>query len=634
MIQDKPNRTWIYVIPTSPEISFPNYQGRRITREEYIEHWGKWVITGDKEQLDEWAQDLDMAVEEGLIYMIKYLRSVPQIIDMDTPLMCVYCDDRERGEILYLLSVVGIMPHGWEYEREMYEQWEPGGVLLERWIELQNYTPKEAEEARQDCSRERKTWLEYFFVTNERVGRVRQNRPISSPEDMDKLPAEKDLRLMTPIVAIVGMLNVGKSTLFNQLIGEKKAIVANSPGTTHDRIHADVSWDKSNLTLMDTRGLELADRSGLSRESGQQLDSVIQDSDFIIFVVDGQKKMTYSERKIAQAIKDSDKPSILAINKVDQGRLRGDEELPFWQLGFSEPLFISARNNKGLTEIKNELILRFPTTLSHFDKSSILKLAIVGSPNVGKSTLLNGLVGYERAVVEQTGGTTQDSTDTVWYYMDNDPVLLIDTASIHSESEITGDIDRQSTQQALNAIERSDIVLFILDALELASPQDIHIAGCIEDASKPSLILVNKWDLAKDQSQEAMENLDQEIRSQFKFLTKPPILFISAEFKHNIDQIVPNAREILAKKRMRVSSSLLNDKLKRIMSDHPPPPLKEKDLDIYYLVQGEVDPPSFVFFVNDRTLVPPSYKRFLENEFHESFGFEGVPFCLIFKDIV
>lgn len=634
MIQDRPNRNWIYIVPSSPEISFPNYQGKRITREEYIEHWGKWVIAGDKGQLDDWAQDLDLAVEEGLIYMIKYLRQAPQIIDMDTPLMCVYCDDRERGDILYLLSSIGIMPHGWEYEREMYEQWGPGGVLLERWIELQHYTPQQAEMARQDCLRERKTWLDYFFVTNERVGRIRQSRPISSPEDMDKLPPEKDLRRMTPVVAFVGMLNVGKSMLFNQLIGEERAIVADSPGTTHDRLYAGVSWNECHLTLMDTRGLEVADGSGLSRESVQELETVIQDADFIILVVDGQKRLTYSERKAAQIIAGSEKPSLLAVNKVDHGRLRGDEELPFWQLGFSEPFFVSASKAIGLTEIRNELVSGFSKTLPHFDKTGILKLAVVGSSNVGKSTLVNRLVGYQRALVEEANGTTRDATDTIWYYIDNDPVLLIDTASIHPEGAMTDDIDRRSTEQALNAIGRSDVVLFVLDASTIGSSQDKYISHSIEEASRAVLILVNKWDLANNQSQQAMEDLKGEISSLFGFPSKPPILFISAEREDNIDRIVPAAREILAKKRSRISTSLLNDRLTSIISYRPPPILKEKALDIYYVVQGEIDPPSFVFFVNDKALVSPSYRRFLESELHESFGFEGVPFCLIFKDIV
>lgn len=632
MILDNPNRRWVYVIPSKPGIWFPHYQGRRITREEYFEHWGKWIVVDDKERLDELAYRLDPAVESRQIYMIKYLRSAPALADFDKPIMCIYCDDRERGEILQLLLSFGAMPYGWEYDRDMYEHWKPGGEFLERWISLQNLSPEEAERARQECVREREAWLEYFFVRKERMGRLKQCAPIWSPEDMDKLPSESELRAMTPFVAIVGRLNVGKSMLFNRLLGQKRAIVARSPGTTRDRIYAEVSWERRNFTLVDTPAFGIGPDSSLGRRIKAQLEVAIEEADAIIFLVDGREGATSLDYEIAQILKRSGKPVILAVNKIDNQEKHSKRLVPFHKFEFGEPLPISAYYNKGLDRLKGELIARFPPSLPHLDKESMMKLAIVGRLNVGKSALLNALLKQERAIVEEAPGTTRDVTETVFYYIDNEPVVLIDTAGFWGRGRMADEVESRSIMQTRKAIRKADVVLLILDALVPVTPQDIAIMSYIKRAFKPTLILVNKWDLVEDPSQETMEFIRKEVRRRFKLPPNFPILFISAESGQGVEKVLPKAGEIYEERAKRIPTPLLNEELKKILAAHPPPSWKGRKLEIFYATQIGRVPPTFVFFTNDKDLVPPSYKRLLEDELHQRFGFAGVPLQLVFRN--
>lgn len=633
MILDNPRYRWIYVVRSTPGSHVPTYKGRRITKEEYLEHWGKWVIPEDRERLDELARGLDIAVEHGLIYFIKYLRSAHPVFGLYKPIMGVFCDDRERDEVLQILSLVGATPHHWLYERDAFKKWGPGGEWLEKWIAGLGLSEEEAEGYRQESHRQDEAWLDYQYVTRERSGRLREGLHIWSIEDIYKLPTEKELRLKTPLVAVVGRPNVGKSTLFNQLLGRQQAITADSPSTTRDRIYADTSWGERNFTLMDTGGLELKPNSDLERKVKDQVKFAIEEADAIIFLIDGREGVTCQDLEIAQMLQRSEKPLIVAANKMDDEKKHRYEALPFRELGLGEPLLISAYYNIGLTELKDELVARFPPSLPHIDKSSILKLAIVGRPNVGKSMLLNALLRQERAIVEETPGTTRDATDTILYYIDNEPVILIDTAGLRHQSGKGRDIEHYGILQTRRAINRADIVLLLLDAVELVTAQDTRIAGYIKKASKPILVAVNKWDLVKDTRQEAVEAIKKEISKRFKFLPNPPILVISAKFKQGIEEILPIAREIFREGMKEIPASLLNSELRQFLATHPPPSVKGGNPEIFYATQTRDNPPTFVFFVNDKNLFRFSYKRYLENKLHEHFGFRGIPLRLIFKDI-
>jgi len=544
MIIDDPQYRWIYVVPTKPAGHVPIRDGRRITKEEYLEHWGKWVIVDSRQRLDELALDLEPAVELRIIHMIKYLRSAWPGFGFDKPIMGIFCDDRDHEEVLQVLSMVGVTPHRWLYERDMWEKWGPGGEWLEKYIAGLGLSAEEAEEFRQESRRQDEAWLEYQYVRGERFGRLREDVHIGSLEDIDLLPTEGELRMMTPLVAIVGRPNVGKSTLFNQLLGRQQTITDDSSGTTRDRVHADVSCGERNFTLIDTGGFDLRPNSELEQKVKEQVESGIGEADAIILVVDGQEGVTRTDQEMAQMLLRSEKPLILAVNKIDLGERDPHEALAFLRLDLGKPLLISARHNIGLAELKNELVARFPPSFRHLDKSSMMKLAIVGRPNVGKSMLLNALLGQERAVVEQIPGTTRDATDTVFYYVDNEPVLLIDTAGLRHPGEMRTDVQCDAVSQTRRAIDRADIVLLLLDAVELVTAQDIRIATYLREASKAILVVVNKWDLAKDPSQEAMECVRKEIGEEFEFLPDVPTLFISAKFRQGTENIVPTAREI------------------------------------------------------------------------------------------
>jgi GTP-binding protein len=633
VILDSPRYTWIYVARSTPGTHVPTYKGRMITREEYLEHWGKWVIVEDKERLDELAHELDIAVEHGLIFFIKYLRSADPVFGLDKPVMGVFCDDRERDEVLQMLALVGATPQHWMYERDMFKKWGPGGEFLEKWIASLSLDEKEAEEYRQEVRRQNEAWLDYQYVTRERAGRLRNGLRIWSLEDIYKLPAEKELRSKTPLVAIVGRPNVGKSTLFNQLLGRQQAITGDFPGTTRDRIYADTSWRERKFTLIDAGGLELKPNSDLERKVEGQVEFAIAEADAIIFLIDGREGVTSQDLEIAQMLQGLEKPLIVAANKIDDEKRHGYKALPFRELGLGEPLLISAYYDIGLTELKDELVAKFPPSFPHIDKSNILKLAIVGQPNVGKSMLLNALLRQERAIVEETPGTTRDATDTILYYIDNEPIILIDTAGLRHQSRGRKDIEHYSILQTHRAIDRADIVLLLLDAVEPVTDQDIRIAGYVDKAAKPILVVVNKWDLIKDTREEAAEGIKKEISKRFKSLPNPPILVISAKFKQGIEQILPTAREIFREGMKEIPASLLNNELKKILASHPPPLVKGENLEILYATQAGGTPPTFVFFVNDKNLFRFSYKHYLKNKLHEHFGFRGIPLRLVSKDI-
>ncbi len=428
------------------------------------------------------------------------------------------------------------------------------------------------------------------------------------------------------IVAIVGRQNVGKSTLLNRLAGKPIAIVADLPGTTRDRIFADVSWQGVEFTIVDTGGLEVRPQSSIARGVRGQVEAAIAEADAIIFLVDTKNGVVPSDLESAEMLRSSSKPIILVANKADNARLE-TQAVEFYQLGFGEPFAISAYHGRGTAELLDRVISLLPTPSVVETETEIMKLAIVGRPNVGKSTLLNALLGEERAIVDEAPGTTHDAIDTLLDF-GGQGVLLIDTAGIRRRGRWGMGVERYSVIRALRAIDGADIVLLILDATELLTAQDMHIAGYIQQAAKGIVLVVNKWDLAVNRSVAEYNNY---IRSRLRFISYAPVEYISAKFGQGVDKVMPQAYEVYQERLKRIPTTVVNSAVQQAVAAHTLPRKGSKQLKVLYATQAEVNPPTFVFFVNDAKLIHFSYQRYLENKLRQSFGFAGTPFRLVFK---
>ena len=429
-----------------------------------------------------------------------------------------------------------------------------------------------------------------------------------------------------PIVAIIGRQNVGKSTLLNRLAGKPIAIVADMPGTTRDRIFADISWQGVEFTLVDTGGLELRPQSSVARAVRGQVETAIAEADVIIFLVDTGDGLVPSDVEIAEMLRSSSKPLVLVANKADNARLE-TEAVEFYQLGLGEPLAISAYHGRGTAELLDRVIRRLPTPSAVETEREIMKLAIVGRPNVGKSTLLNALLGEERAIVDEAPGTTHDAVNTLLDFGGQN-VILIDTAGIRRRGRWGVGVERYSVIRALRAIDQADIALLVLDTTELLASQDKHIVGYIQEAAKGVVLVVNKWDLAV--SQEVAE-YNRYIRSQLKFMSYAPVVYISAKFGQGVDKVMPQAYQVYQERLKRLSTSEVNNVVQQAVAAHNLPRKGSKQLKIFNATQAEANPPTFVFFVNDAKLIHFSYQRYLENKLRQAFGFGGTPLRLVFK---
>ena len=429
-----------------------------------------------------------------------------------------------------------------------------------------------------------------------------------------------------PIVAIIGRQNVGKSTLLNRLTGKRMAIVADLPGTTRDRIFASVSWQGVEFTIVDTGGLEPNPESTVSQAVKEQIEVAIAETDVIIFLVDAREGVMPTDQEITDRLRQAGKPIILAANKADNARLES-QAVEFYELGLGEPVAISAYHNRGTAELLDRIIALLPVPPLAEVEPEVIKVAIVGRPNVGKSTLLNALLGGQRAIVDEAPGTTRDAIDTLLDF-NGQSVLLIDTAGIRRRGRVGLGIERYSVIRALRAIERADIAFIILDATELVTAQDMHIAGYIQQASKGVVLIVNKWDLVVDSS---TTEYNRHIRSQFKFMAYAPVLYISAKSGQGVDNILPQVRQIHQERLKRLSTAVVNNVVQQAVAAHNLPRSGGKQLKILYATQAEVNPPTFIFFVNDTKLIHFSYQRYLENKLRQSFGFIGTPFRLVFK---
>jgi len=427
-------------------------------------------------------------------------------------------------------------------------------------------------------------------------------------------------------VAIVGRQNVGKSTLVNRLAGKRVAIVEDLPGTTRDRVFADVSWQGVTFTLVDTGGLEPRPHSTITQEVKEQVEIAIAEADAVIFLVDVKDGLTPSDMEIADRLRRSSKPILLVANKADNAKLEAGV-VEFYELGLSEPLAISAYHGQGSAELLDRIIALLPAPSPTEAEAEVIKVAIVGRPNVGKSMLLNALLGGERAIVDDVPGTTRDAIDTLFDF-DGQSVLLIDTAGIRRRGKLVKGIEKYSVLRALRAIDRADVALLVLDATELVTAQDTHIAGYIQQAAKGIVLVINKWDLIADKN---IAEYNKYIRRQLRFMPYAAVLYISAKFGQGVESVMPEVRRVYQERLKRLPTAAVNSVVQQAAAVHNLPRIGTKQLKILYATQAEVNPPTFVFFVNDANLIHFSYRRYLENRLRQSFGFTGTPLRLIFK---
>lgn len=431
-----------------------------------------------------------------------------------------------------------------------------------------------------------------------------------------------------PIVAIVGRANVGKSTLFNRIIGGRTAIVEDIPGVTRDRVYKDTDWNGIAFTLVDTGGLEVRAREDvLGNHVRNQAQIAIDESDVIIFVVDGKTGITAEDELVAKTLLRSSKPVLLAVNKIDHIK-QADRIYDFFGLGFGEPLPISAEHGVNLGDLLDAVVNHLKDLPQEEEQETdAVKVAIVGKPNVGKSSLVNKMLGQERVIVSDIPGTTRDSIDTL-VEREGNSYLLIDTAGIRRRSKLANATEKYSVDRSLRAIERCDVALMLLDATQEISEQDRRIAGFIHEAGKAVVIVVNKWDLV-EKDENTMDAYDALIRRSFAFMDYAPTLYISALTGQRVDKVLEMVDFVMEQATLRVSTRRLNELFQEALIKHPPPALKGKRLKVYYITQVKVQPPTFLVFVNEPKLVHFSYRRFLENNIREEFGFEGSPIRLV-----
>ena len=428
-----------------------------------------------------------------------------------------------------------------------------------------------------------------------------------------------------PVVAIVGRQNVGKSTLLNRLAGKQIAITEDLPGTTRDRVVADASWAGRDFVLVDTGGLEPEPESDLAKAVYAQVRIAINDANAIIFLTDVQDGVTPFDREIANMLRQAKKPIILAANKADNLKME-THAAEFYELGLGDPMAISAHHGRGTAELLDSVVSHLPEAEPPGADTGVVKIAIVGRPNVGKSMLLNALLGKQRVIVGDEPGTTRDAIDTpVDFHGRN--VLLIDTGGIRRRGRPDTDVERHTVIRSLRAIDRSDIALLVLDATEAFTGQDKHVAGYVQQALKGIMLVVNKWDLVEDKDRRSW-NLA--MRNEFQFVPYAPVLFVSAKFGEGVSKIIPGALEVYQERSKRLPTAAVNSVIQDAVAAHPPPQIKGKSIKVKYVTQAEVHPPTFVFFVNDAR-VHFSYRRYLENRLREAFGFMGTPLRLVFK---
>jgi len=433
-----------------------------------------------------------------------------------------------------------------------------------------------------------------------------------------------------PLVAIVGRPNVGKSTFFNQMAGKRIAIVEDTPGVTRDRVYVDCEWQNYKFTLIDTGGIDPLSDDPLLSQMRRQAEIAIETCDVIMFFVDGKTGMTADDESVADMLRKSGKPLLLVVNKIDNVRSM-DNIYEFYNLGIGDPIGISSVNLLNFGDLLEELCKFFPDPEEEQEEVNAIQIAVVGKPNVGKSSLVNRILGEERVMLSDIAGTTRDAIDT--RFTDNgQDFIIIDTAGIRRKRAIEyQSLERFSIVRSLAAIDRCDVALMMIDATQGVTEQDTKIAGYVDEQGKAAIIVINKWD-AIEKDTGTMNEYVAKVREELKFMAYAPIVFISALTGQRTNKILEAVREAYAQATRRVTTGLLNDILADAQAALQPPATSGRRLKIYYATQQDVQPPTFVMFVNDETLMHFSYERYLEKQFRKAFGFEGTPLKFILRE--
>ena len=449
-----------------------------------------------------------------------------------------------------------------------------------------------------------------------------------------------------PVLALVGRPNVGKSTLFNRLVGARTAIVEDVPGTTRDRIYGESYWNGIGFVVIDTGGLEAPSELAEARLRRPDAEFLAQDSvffvehiqnqaqlaldeaDVILLVVDGMEGLTAADMDIAEVLRMTDKPIFVAVNKTESTQ-RAQNAIEFWNLGLSEPFPISAYHGHGIGDLLDMVVTEMPAYPDEDAEEEDIGIAIVGRPNVGKSSLLNTLIGTERAIVSNVPGTTRDPIDTHIVY-NKQRLNLIDTAGIRRRGKVEPGIERYSVLRSMRGIDRADVALLLIDAVEGVTAQDAHVAGYVLEKRKGIVVLINKWD-AIEKDEYTILNFTDQVREDLKFMDYVPLIFISALNKQRVHKVLPTALEVAAERRYRMDTGKFNQILRAAYDRVSPPSKSGRRLRLYYGTQAEIEPPTFVIFVNDTKLIHYSYERYLENRIREHHPFLGTPIRLVFR---
>ncbi|WP_166239325.1 ribosome biogenesis GTPase Der [Paenibacillus turpanensis] len=425
-----------------------------------------------------------------------------------------------------------------------------------------------------------------------------------------------------PIIAIVGRPNVGKSTIFNRVIGDRLAIVEDKPGVTRDRIYGTAEWNGKAFSIIDTGGIEIEGEDEILRLVRAQAELAIEEADAIIFMVDAKAGVTSADEEVASMLYRSGKPVVIAVNKVDNIR-RQEDIYEFYTLGFGDPIGISGAHGIGIGDLLERVMEIVPEKEDDEYDEDVIRVSLIGRPNVGKSSLVNAILGEDRVIVSNIAGTTRDAIDTP-FERDDRRYVLIDTAGMRKRGKVFETTEKYSVMRAMKAIERSDVVLIVINAEEGIIEQDKHIAGYAHEAGKASIFVVNKWDVV-EKDDKTLHHFEQKIREHFLFMTYAPVLFVSAMTKQRLHKLLPLINYVAEQHSMRIQTHVLNDVIADAVSINLPPSDKGRRLRINYATQVSVKPPSIVLFVNDPELMHFSYERYLENKIRAAFDFEGTP---------
>ena len=433
------------------------------------------------------------------------------------------------------------------------------------------------------------------------------------------------------IVAVVGRPNVGKSTLFNCIAGKQISIVEDTPGVTRDRIYADAEWLNYKFTLVDTGGIEPDSQDIILKQMRNQAQLAIDTADVIIFVTDVRTGLVDADYEVADMLRRSHKPVVLCVNKVDSFKKFGNDVYEFYNLGLGDPFGVSSANQLGIGDLLDEVVKHFPLEAVEEEEKDTIRIALIGKPNVGKSSVVNKLLGQNRVIVSDIAGTTRDAIDTEIIH-DGKSYTFIDTAGLRRKGKVEDDIERYSVIRTVAAVDRADICLVLIDATQGVTEGDARIAGIAHESGKGVIIAVNKWDAVPDKTDQTMKEFQEKLKTSFSYMPYATFLFISAETGQRLQKIFELVDRIHENQTLRVRTGVLNDIMMKAVAMKQPPSDKGKRLKLFYMTETSVEPPTFVIFVNDQNLMHISYTRYIENQIRASFGFEGTPLKFIIRE--